>query len=318
MQWYGSVPHALLMRWVARRNPIQNPYHLTSHNLYIFPSSFGWLFALIVFSITTGAINYQLNAAYLLVFILIALGLLSMWQSHQNLKGLSLQCLSIEDSEQGTPAKVSLVLQEKNIPSYNLKFYINNHLVNQLGALPIEGQKITLPLETPKRGVYQIPPIKLLSTFPFGIFNVWSYLRFDTNYFVYPAATNPGFWPKAQALDSQQDSTVEDIGDDELYELQPVENPWVQAGRVAWKISARGQGWFLKKMARSEKESWVFSLEDTKSEDIEKSLEYLSYWIQEAERNNQSYCLMIKNKNTGIGHGSTHMRRCLRLLAAYS
>ncbi len=107
-------------------------------------------------------------------------------------------------------------------------------------------------------------------------------------------------------------------GDDELYEIKNIDNPWIQPGRVAWKISARGQGWFLKSMQSAAGENWMFRMEDLPEQDIELSLCQLSYWIQEAEKNRKSYGLELNGLQTIISHGEEHLQRCLRLLAGYS
>ncbi|GGI81624.1 hypothetical protein [Legionella impletisoli] len=303
--------------WVQKRHPLSNPQHLYSNRIYILPSAFGWLYGIVILTITTGAINYQLNTAYFFVFLLAILGLLSMWQTHQNLKNLSIQCMMIDDVEEGHPAKIRLFINPKHQLRYGLIFSTNQGEVVTVEKIPKEGSKAILPLETHARGQFKIPPIKIYSYYPLGIFKVWSYLYYDVNYYVYPAAKHPGFWPVSISEESLLDNPIQHPGDEELYELQSVESPWVQASRIAWKISARTNEWYLKKMTNPAGEYWLFRLEDLQETDLETSLEYLSYWIQTAEQLKQPYALELNGKASLFGFGEEHKRSCLRKLAVY-
>lgn len=42
-------------------------------------------------------------------------------------------------------------------------------------------------------------------------------------------------------------------GDNEYYDLKQVDNPWIQPNLIAWKIAAKGQGWYLKTMTALKK-----------------------------------------------------------------
>lgn len=107
-------------------------------------------------------------------------------------------------------------------------------------------------------------------------------------------------------------------GDEELYDLKQVENPWIEPKLIAWKIAAKGQGWYLKTMASSEVDFWLFKLNDLPSQDVELKLQNLSYWLQTAESNNLIYGLeLTPSSPTRLSHGITHLQYCLRQLALY-
>lgn len=307
----------LTQQWVKKRSSFSNPQHLTSKRIYILPSAFGWLYGFVIITITIGAINYQLNTAYFFVFLLAIIALLSMWQTHQNIKDISIQCMQIDDVEQGHPAKVTLFIYSKDQPRYALIFSYKKGEVVTLEHTPAKGGKIILPIATPARGKFKLPPIKIYSYYPLGIFRVWTYLYFDLEYYVYPAARSPGFWPNAITQQSQQENLMYHPGEDELYELKSVDNPWVQASRIAWKISARGQGWYLKTLTSPAGEYWLFSLDALKTRDIETDLQHLSYWIQTADQQRQAYALELGDNITKFAFGAEHRKHCLRKLAVY-
>lgn len=300
-----------------KRAPTGNPQCLNANQVYILPSYFGLAFAFVLLSIGVGAINYQMNSAFFLVFLLMVIGLMSMWESQRNLKGLSIRCLSIEDTEAGQPAKITLALSSQTGARYGLLFAFDKGDTIKLEILPEHGCQISLPLPTSHRGEFTLPRIIVETFFPLGFFHVWSYLYFDEKYYVYPRAINPGFWPKSSRHIDQK-SLQQIPGDEELYELKSVENPWLQPGKIAWKASSKNNEWFQKSMTSPTAENWIFSLHDLITVDSkEDKLCHLSYWVQQAEAKGHSYGLNLDNKTTRIGQGKRQQSLCLRQLAIY-
>lgn len=304
--------------WIRNRHPSSNSQQLNTHQIYIFPSAFGWLFGFVTLSIAIGAINYQLNAAYFLVFLMVTVGIFSMWQTHNNLKEINIRCQNLDDVEQGSPATVTLLIKGGRLNRYGYYFKFSQNDAIKIEEINSKGTQAQIPLMTSSRGKFNLPPIKVYSYFPLGIFQVWSYLYFEKIYYVYPKPVSPGFWPDAISLPNQPSNSKHLLeGDDELYELKSTNNPWIQPGRIAWKVSARGQGLYLKTMTSPAGEYRVFKLSDFSDMDYEHRLQALSYWIQAAEENNQIYRLELQQNKTQLSTGEEHMKTCLRLLATF-
>lgn len=71
-------------------------------------------------------------ALFLMSFILALVGFISAWEAHANLKGLSIKLVSVEDTYEGTPAQVSLLIQSNNRMRFGLDFRLNNQSVTRL------------------------------------------------------------------------------------------------------------------------------------------------------------------------------------------
>lgn len=302
-------------RWIKNRNTSGNPQVLGSHNIYILPSGFGWTYGLVVLSLFSGAINYQISTVFLMTFLLAVIGLVSAWEAHANLKELSIKLISIKDVQQGTPVQITLLIQPKDTLRFGFEFQLAKQPKTRLEKIPTEGVHLLLPLEASKRGCFNLPPIIISSLFPFGIFRVWGYAYFNEPYYVYPAPVSPDFWPPQ--ITNQKNKNTDILGDEEFYDLKQVENPWVQPNLIAWKIAAKGQGWYLKTKDSSEGDYWLFQLNDLPTKDIESQLQNLSYWLQTAELNGQIYGLKLANTTTQLAHGKEHLHHCLRQLALY-
>ena len=55
-------------RWWQARLPLSDTLQLTQRNVYILPTSSGWMLALTLVVLLVASINYQLNLGYLLTF----------------------------------------------------------------------------------------------------------------------------------------------------------------------------------------------------------------------------------------------------------
>jgi uncharacterized protein (DUF58 family) len=302
------------VKWVKKRNRLGNPQTLHSRNLYILPSGFGWAYGLVVVTLLFGSINYQISTMFLMTFILAIIGLISAWEAHANLKNLAFQFIAVEDAQQGTPAKITLLIQATNKIRFGVDFQIASQPKIRLEKIPLEGLQFIVPIETATRGFFPLPAVIISGLFPFGIFKVWSYAYFEEHYYyVYPQAKDPGFWPEP-CLDKNLQKKYA-LGDEEFYDLKQVENPWTEPNRIAWKIAAKGQGWYLKTMDSSEVDYWLFKLNDLPSKDFELNLQNLSYWVQAAELNGMIYGLELRGSQTPFARGKEHLQHCLRQLA---
>lgn len=302
-------------KWVKRRAFTGNPQQFHGGNLYILPSAFGWAFALVLLTLFLCAINYQVSPIFFFTFLLAVAGLVSAWEAHFNLKGLSVKCLSVEDAYQNEAVNVILLVTLENKPCYALEYFFRNQEAIKIEKITPEGLQIVLQLPAKQRGCFQLPRITFHSYFPLGLFRVWGYIYFDTSYYVYPESISPGFWPDSWSENGNKASNIN--GNEELYELRPVNNPWIQPGRIAWKIAARGQGWYLKTMVNSEGSCWLFRIEDLPTADIEQSLQHVCYWLQTAEQKGYLYGVELKGIKTDFAKGPAHLTQCLRQLATY-
>lgn len=300
--------------WARRRAFSYHPQRFDFGNLYILPSAFGWIFGLVVFTIFLCAINYQVSLAFFMTFLLAIIGMMSAWEAHMNLKDLSIHCLSIVEAHENESIKiiVSFNFPQQNCYALSCFFDVSQQIILEKVT---SNTTITLNLLTTKRGRFSLPRLTIYSYFPLGLFRVWGYVYFDSYYYVYPRSVEPEFWPKSLVTVGRKPSI--NVGNEEIYDLKPVENPWVQSSRIAWKIAAKGQGWYLKTMVGEEGHYWLFRIQDLPSDNLEQNLQYLCYWLERAEQEGYFYGLELTNLKTNLSRGELHLLHCLRQLAIY-
>lgn len=307
-----------LTNWFKKRILRKNPQQLKAKTLYIFPSLYGFFYCLSVFSILLGAINYQVSAAFLFAFLLIIIGLLSMVQAHNNLKGISIEFISVENTEAGKPVKIHLLLKSSITAKYSLLLRAINHPTSVIEKLEPQETQISLLLSTHQRGVYSLPLIQIKSYFPFGLFQVWGYAYFKKPYYVSPKPLATINWPNPNTQTSLLNKKLKLVNDgDELYQLKSTEQPWAQPSHIAWKKVALGQGWWLKDLKSMQQQSYLFSLKAFNDFDLEDKLSILSYLVQTAEKQQHYYGLDLYGKRTQISQGRVHLNHCLKELAIF-
>ena len=302
--------------WVRKRSLPGSQQVIDTRNLYILPTAFGWAYGVLVVMLLIGGINYQNNMIFLLTFMLALIGMVSACEAHGNILNLKIKFIAADDTFAGSETRASILFSADQQSRFGLYAKFKNQRNTHLGHIPIDEATFSIPVTQLTRGYFPLPPLIISSVYPFGIFRVWSYVFFDEHVYVYPLAKETGYWPPPD--NNEQGNKSHSVGDDEYYDLKSVETPWADPKLIAWKIAAKGQGWFIKRMHSHEVDYWLFKLSNLTGHDIELKLSHLCYWLQTAEANNKIYALDINDTIIPYSHGKEHLQQCLRQLAVYS
>ena len=160
-------------RWFRKRALSRRSQRFDSGNLYILPSKFGWSYGLVLLTLFLCAINYQVSSVFFLTFLLVMAGMISAWEAHLNLRGLSVHCVSIDDAHQNEMVKVVLLLTLERKLCYALDYHFVNQEALEIEKITDKGTHITLWVSASERGCFELPRITFFSYFPFGLFRVW-------------------------------------------------------------------------------------------------------------------------------------------------
>lgn len=294
----------------------RKPYHrINKKNLYILPSAFGWVFAFSMLGMFIGAINYQISTLFLFTFLLAICAMSSAIVAHKNLDNIRIRCLPIPLTAAFHTAEIEIECE----PNHFSRFDLN---ATFLGEKPqayvnyINGKVLfSIRLCVKKRGRYSLAPIKIFTRYPLGLFTVWTWLLFKQEYIVYPEPLDTGNLHN-KSINPQKKHTPS-IEDDDLKELRQIENPWSNRSKIAWKIAARGQGWFMKQFESQVGEHSIFRLKDLPGNDVEKKLRQLSFLVLSADKRQEPYALQLENETVIPQLGEQHLQDCLTKLALY-
>jgi len=163
-----------------------------TRQVYIFPTGYGFLFALLLCIMLVGSINYANNLGFLLTFILSGLGMVAMIHTWRNLVGLQISCTTSPPVFKGKPAHYPLTLKnnrDAERPAIQLEFHKGEEA--ECDLLEKGSHVLNLQEKTTRRGWHLIPRITASTQYPLGLFTAWSYFQLDSATLVYPAPGIP-------------------------------------------------------------------------------------------------------------------------------
>jgi len=263
------------------------------------------------------AATYGNNLVYLLAFILFSVFLISMVQTHLNLKHLSLEFVSGGDVNEGEDVPLHLaIVNTKNSPVQNLKVSCPRKSVEAARISFVEARSQSTahmrfkPLEC---GVKSTPRVKLSTRYPLGLFYAWMYWEFREGLYIYP---------KPQGRPTPPDQFSNEDGDNEGQKggigTDYREHKMFQKGdsfrHVDWKAFARLRPLMTKKFEGDPKEILSLDWEMTVGANKKMRLEQLSLWIKDAKAKNQAFSMKLPEYQLALGSGNQHARLALRAL----
>ena len=296
--------------------PIADTVILQQRSTYILPTRAGFLMFAVILLMMIAATNYQNNLAFLLTFLIVSIGLVSILFTFKNLQGLIFKAGSIESVCAGETIQVYVhVSSQSNQSHMTIGAGFSHNAIFYLDVDAAGGSQFILPIKSKKRGWFYLPRIMATSSFPFGLLRVWTWFKFKSPILVYPQPIEP---PVEGGLgNSEEEEGSRNIsGIDDLYGLKTYQ-PGDPISRIDWKALARERGLFSKEFVAYQSQELVFNWNDYTSAEDELKLSYLCYLVVDACKNNYEYSLIIPGARIEKNSGELHRRKCLEALAMY-
>lgn len=308
------------VRWALRiRTPEPAPIVLVQRRVYVLPTraGIGYFAALLV--ILLGAINYNLNLGYALVFLLAGLGIVTILHTFRNLVHLSLRPSRAEPVFAGDPAHFDLTLENaRSEMRSSLRLFIHEDDPIEVDVPATATQTATLRIPSKQRGWLALPRVTIETTWPLGLIRAWAYAAPELNCLVYPkpASNAP---PLPWGGDSPQGSTRDGSGRDDFSGLrthQAADPP----RHIAWKAVARqSDGPLLTKVfsGAAAQRVWLHWDALPPELDTEQRLSLLARWMLDAEAAGLAWGLRLPALRIEPGTGAAQLAQGLRALALF-
>ena len=312
------APLQRFQRWAEQRLPALTrfrrpeslPIELHRRRIYIVPSGFGIGFSILLLVMLVGALNYANNAALLLTCLLGAASAASMLVAFRSLDGLRLNHIRAGHAIAGQAIELTLAFDSSrqrnairlDLSSDSVAFAIDANTTAQV--------KLTLP--TVQRGWQPLPRLRLWSTWPLGLFRVWSWLYPDQSVLVWPRPEVAGPSPHAPADDARH---MRLHRGDELAALRDYRAGDPQR-HIAWKASARHDHLLVKDFEQPQsRPQWQLDWRQLSALDNEARIARLARWLNEAQAQRCSYSLWLPGNEIASNSGPLHYARCMSALA---
>lgn len=283
--------------------------------IYILPTRYGILFAVLVIAVFIGAVNYGNNLAFLLAFQLAAVGQVTMHQTWRNLRGLRLAAIPLGRVFAGETARFSLRLEAadgRERPAVQIDAAERYTLVD-CGAWGEATGVLHLP--TTHRGRAWLGRVTVSTRYPLGLLRAWSYIDTDTSAIVYPRPAAGCEAPPDPAYAGAEQGSL-GVGADDFVGLRGY-RPGDAPSRVDWKTLARERGLHTRQFGGDRADRLWLSFDALAPLDGEQRLAVLCRGVLDAERAGRHYGLRLPGETIEPGHGSRHAERCLTALALF-
>lgn len=302
-------------KWINRRIPRSDVQLLTQRNLFILPTAAGVVFGMLLLIMLITGINYQNSLIYLVTFLLGAVFVGAMHQTHRNLSDLELTLVQAGEGFAGDDILFRLRAAAGKDDAIALTLSDDDFSV-RVGHVPA-GQSIDIALPVPSafRGYLRPDQIRIETRFPFGLLKAWSWMRPVSAGLVFP-----------RPIAAPEVISAVDDGDQTASSRSPEGNdhaelrPWREGDmsqRVMWKRYARsGQMVVADWEADKGSPHWL-DFDAFPGTDHELRLSYLSWLVLERGENNARFGLNLPGQIIEPEIGPAHTTRCLRALATW-
>jgi uncharacterized protein (DUF58 family) len=284
--------------------------------LYILPTREGLYYGAMLAVMLLAAVNYSNGLAYALTFMLGAVAMVATLHTHRNLSGLRLSAAAAAPVFAGGSAVFSVLLHnDRDFARHAVEFAAGPQV--QRVYIPASGSAaVDVVVPAPRRGYLTVPPIKLRTRFPIGLWRAWSRtVVLPARCLVYPRPAAEQPLPPAPGSFSGRPSTHTSDGDDfaglrDYRHGDPMQ-------RVAWKKAAAGQGWHTKQFTAPASHLIWLEWDALRGLDAEERLSLLCRWILTAEQLGLAYGLRLPGATINPAQGSDHRAHCLERLALF-
>jgi uncharacterized protein (DUF58 family) len=307
-------------RWFENRLPRSDSWTLNQRNLYILPTKAGWAFCGTLLVMLLAAINYQLNLGYALTFLLGGAALVSMHQTHGNLRRLQLRMKPPAPVFAGQPATLEVVLDNPSGERHAIGLGLYEQRPADMAYCDVPAQgSCTMRLRfTPEhRGLHLVPTVTVETRFPLGLFRAWTVWRPAAEALVYPKPEVP-----AQPLPPGRPVQGQDLparhGSGSEFEGVRAYRRGDTLRQVVWKKAARTGELVSRDTSTSVAQDLVLEYAATGLADSEQRLSRLATWVLAAERAGQGFGLSLPGQELPSGGGEQQRRLALEALARWN
>jgi len=302
----------------ARRRQGTDPRSscLASRRIYILPTRAGVIYALVVFTILLGSMNFSNNMGFALAFLLASIGITSIYHCHRNLADVYLHFAGSQPVFAGEFVHFNFVIENQST-FYRTQLYFGHDGRQKIcDALdPGARRHVSVRIDAPRRGRLDLPRLLLCTRYPLGLFRAWAWINMDIDEVVYPQPA-----PIAPASVVNHDGTTtagrRSAGDDDFSGLRTyrIGDP---PKRIAWKVLARtGETLITEYQGGAHDLVWI-DWHDYPLSNPEQRLSLLSRRILDTETTGEAWGLRIPGQVIAPGRGATHRHQCLQALALY-
>ena len=304
--WAKWFRVASIQNTVATLNPRQ---------IYILPTRWGILYAVMLILLLVGSINYSISLGYYVTFLLASLGNIAMLHTWRNLVHLKATVQPASPVFAGNIALLPLQIADtKNRARYAIAAQFEDNAIVAEDIANDSNQIFLASLQTQQRGWQTLPRIKLHTEFPLLLFHAWAYVDNPQQLLVYPK-------PSANNMAPPISNSVQIGGKnhtargDEDFDGHKTYQVGDAPSRVDWKASSKGIGMFSKQYSGNGSAALLLDWDMTTGIDVEARISQLTQWVIDAQLAQRHFGLRLPSLTLQPNNSEAHYHQALIALA---
>lgn len=288
------------------------PLTIDNRRIYVLPTRFGLFVGFVLLAMTLGGLNFNNNAALLLVFLLVGLGNNALIAGHLSLLGMRIGVQMPAPVFAGQPLQLGITFEQarNDVPEpYRVAFK------DEAADVVIEAtaSRTVLELRTARRGRFEIERIAVSSLQPMGLAKAWCHVNVRDSVWVYPAPLGRPLQPQYHLADGQTGGHSRQLNDQPHHLRDYVSGD--PPKHIAWKASARTGNLQVRAYEQAQAGDLLLDWAALPGLDAEARLSQLCLWVIQAEQKNLKYALHLPGRRIDAGSGPGHRQKCLEALA---
>jgi uncharacterized protein (DUF58 family) len=259
-------------------------------------------------------------AAYLLLFCLTSVFLISIPHTLLNLGGLKATAESVKPAFAGDEVSLPVEIVNESRATRSaiaLTLPDSGSAREQVDHIPAgKAARVTLRFSAPRRGEHPIGRLCLTTIYPLGFLRTSKRITAPQRYLVYPRPAGDPNLPKARTRARQTKFSAQLGEGDDFAGVRAYVSGESQR-HIDWKAVARGQALMTKQFTAEAEGLLYLDFAAVPSSDLEERLSQLTLWVIEAARARLPYGLRLPAVEIAPSLGHSHFHHCLRALALF-
>lgn len=286
--------------------------------IYIIPTEYGLMYGFGIFASLIGGAVYTNNLAFMLCFFLVALFLIGMVQTHNNLKKISIEKVSLFLSPSQGRGRGVIWLKSENSEGHNQIRLQSKEIEDEIDAsidviYPHSLHPHYFEFKTHDWGQKTLKKVRLSTRYPFGFFYVWRSYKVSVPYSIFPKpmgeqSLNTVLDKSFEGQVGLQNKQGDDFSGHKRYERG------ASMKHVDWKAYARGNPLLIKSFDEGDRHTYFIDFAAAKG-NLEERYHQVSQWIHQCEQGGHLYSLKIGDDQVSQNQGEKHKAHCLKVLA---
>jgi uncharacterized protein (DUF58 family) len=281
--------------------------------VYIFPTKMGGYLLGLIFLLFLLSIGYNNNLLLIFTLFLFSFNLLWLVQTHFHLHNLKLKSVILGDghANEGIPLKVLWSKSPKGPVNWKVILESKDEQVHS--TLYEQNEESSLgECKLPKRGVMNWCHLKVVSSNPFGLYNVWCFYPLKLTTYVYPSILKDYGLPEIKNDNAGETIPMMKAGHEDIWNLAPYQGE--ESRKISWKHYARS-GELLIKEGEEFSDPVLFIKLNIPEKTKEHYLSELASQMVYCQRKGIPFIFESALGTLGPANNQDHLNDCLKVLS---